>query len=262
MNVTVAQVVAAIESWAPHALQESWDNTGLCVGEERMPVRGVLLALDCTEEVIDQAISMNLNMVVTHHPLIFKPLRHLTGQTSVEKAVVRAVKNDIAVFAAHTNADKVSDGVSRIMADKLGLCDCRILEGDADHEGCGLGLVGKLKTSMTTADFLHRIKEAFALRTFRYTRGNISHIDTVALSGGSGGSLIASALESGAQLFVSADFSYHQFLDTAPRMILVDIGHYESEIGILEHFRQLLMEKIPNFAAHITNINTNPIFYY
>ena len=256
----VKDIIAVIEEFAPLSIQEGWDNSGLCVGSPEDEVTSALFALDCTEQLVDEAIACGADMIITHHPLIFSGLKKISPEDQVGAAVIKAIKNGIAIYAAHTNADKVIAGVSGAMAAKLGLCDVRIL--DEDGEGTGLGVVGDLSQPLTADEAVALVKEKFGLKMLKASRPSDGLISRVAMCGGSGSSLIGAARRSGAQLYISGDISYHNFF-TPEGFMIMDIGHYESEIEIVNILFSLIMKKFPTFAVRITqNINSNPIYYF
>ena len=241
-------------------LQEKWDNSGLCIGSPENEVNSVLIGLDCTAELVDEAISCGADMIVTHHPLIFSGLKKISPEDMIGAAVIKAIRAGISIYAAHTSADKVIAGVSGAMAAKLGLVNLAIL--DEDGEGTGLGVVGDLPQPMTSQEAVDFVKEKFKLKAMRCSKPIEGMISRVAMCGGSGGSLIAAAKASGAQLYLSGDISYHNFF-TPEGFMIMDIGHYESEIEIVEILFSLIKKKIPTFAVRITqNIYSNPIFYF
>jgi dinuclear metal center YbgI/SA1388 family protein len=256
----VKDIIAVLEEFAPLSIQEGWDNSGLCVGSPEDEVTSALFALDCTEQLVDEAVACGADMIITHHPLIFSGLKKISPQDQVGAAVIKAIKNGIAIYAAHTNADKVIAGVSGAMAAKLGLCDVRIL--DEDGEGTGLGVVGDLSQPLTADEAVALVKEKFGLKMLKASRPSDGLISRVAMCGGSGGSLIGAARRSGAQLYISGDISYHNFF-TPEGFMIMDIGHYESEIEIVNILFSLIMKKFPTFAVRIAqNINSNPIYYF
>ena len=260
MACKVKDVTEVIEAFAPLSLQEKWDNSGLCVGSPDAEVSSVLLGLDCTEELVDEAVACGADMIVTHHPLIFSGLKRISPEDQVGAAVIKAVKAGISIYAAHTSADKVISGVSGAMAARLGLADVEIL--DEDGEGTGLGVVGNLPQPISSEEALELVKKAFNLKALRCSRPLEDNISRIAMCGGSGGSLIAAARRSGAQLYISGDISYHNFF-TPEDFMIMDIGHYESEIEIVDILFSLLRKNFPTFAVRITqNIYSNPIFYY
>ena len=260
MEYKVKDVAKAIEDFAPLSLQEGWDNSGLCIGSPDAPVSSVLLGLDCTPELVDEAVACGADMIVTHHPLIFSGLKKISPDNPVGEAVIKAIRAGISIYAAHTSADKVIAGVSGAMAARLGLVNVTIL--DEDGEGTGLGVVGDLPEPLTADEAIALVKERFALKAMRASRPVEGKISRVAMCGGSGGSLIGAAVSSGAQLYLSGDISYHNFF-TREGFMIMDIGHYESEIEIVDILFSLLRKNFPTFAVRITqNIYSNPIFYF
>jgi dinuclear metal center YbgI/SA1388 family protein len=256
----VKDIIKVIEDFAPLAVQEGWDNSGLCVGSPEDEVNGVLLALDCTPQLVDEAVACGADMIVTHHPLIFSGLKKISPETQVGRAVIKAVKAGVSIYAAHTSADKVLSGVSGDMARKLGLEDVEILQKDGEETG--LGVVGNLPQPVSAEEVIRLVKQRFGLKTAKVSRPLDVPVSRVAMCGGSGGSLIGEARRSGAQLYISGDISYHNFFAEDGFMIM-DIGHYESEIGIVDILFSLIKKNFPTFAVRITqNINSNPIYYF
>ena len=256
----VRDVIKVIEDFAPLGLQEKWDNSGLCIGSPEAEVSSVLLGLDCTEALVDEAIACGADMIITHHPLIFSGLKKISPEDQVGAAVIKAISNGISVYAAHTSADKVIAGVSGAMAAILGLVEVEIL--DEDGEGTGLGVVGNLPEPVSAEEAVALVKDRFSLKAMRTSRPVEGKISRIAMCGGSGGSLIAAAMASGAQLYISGDISYHNFF-TKEGFMIMDIGHYESEIEIVDILFSLLRKNFPTFAVRITqNIYSNPIFYF
>ena len=253
-------IINVIEEFAPLSIQEKWDNSGLCIGSPDADVTSVLIGLDCTPELVNEAVECGADMIVTHHPLIFSGLKKISPEDQVGAAVIKAISNGISIYAAHTSADKVIAGVSGAMAAKLGLENVRIL--DEDGEGTGLGVVGDLPEPLTAAEAVSLVKDRFALKAMRTSRPVEGRISRVAMCGGSGGSLIGAAMASGAQMYISGDISYHNFF-TKDGFMIMDIGHYESEIEIVDILFSLLRKKFPTFAVRITqNLYSNPIFYF
>ena len=165
----VKDIIQIIEGFAPLSVQEGWDNSGLCVGSPENEVHGVLLALDCTPELVDEAVACGADMIVTHHPLIFSGLKKISPDNQVGLAVTKAIRAGVSIYAAHTSADKVLAGVSGDMARKLGLKDVEILQKDGDETG--LGVVGNLPEPMTSEAAVKYVKECFNKRsTFFFTK--------------------------------------------------------------------------------------------
>ena len=256
----VKDITALIEEFAPLSIQEGWDNSGLCIGSPEDEVTSVLLGLDCTAELVDEAIECGADMIITHHPLIFSGLKKISPDDAVGAAVIKAVRAGISIYAAHTNADKVIAGVSGAMAARLGLTDVRILDEDGD--GTGLGVVGNLPEPISAEEAIRLVKEKFSLKTIKTSAPIDKPISRIAMCGGSGSSLIKNAMKAGADLYISGDISYHNFF-TPEGFMLMDIGHYESEIEIVDILFSLITKKFPTFAVRITqNINSNPIYYF
>ena len=256
----VKDIIKVVEEFAPLSVQEGWDNSGLCIGSPEAEVNGVLLALDCTPELVDEAVACGADLIVTHHPLIFSGLKKISPETKVGLAVMKAISAGVSIYAAHTSADKVLAGVSGGMARRLGLSEVEILQEDGDRTG--LGVVGNLPVPMTSDEVVDLVKKAFGLKVMKASKPLEGMITRVAMCGGSGGSLISEARRSGAQLYISGDISYHNFF-TEDGFMIMDIGHYESEIGIVEILFALLKKNFPTFAVRITqNLNSNPIYYF
>lgn len=257
----VRDIVSAIEEFAPLSLQESWDNSGLVIGSPEDTVTGVMVGFDCTEELIEEALQKGCNMVVTHHPLIFKGVTSINAKDPVGAAIIAAVKGGVAVYAAHTSADKVIQGVSGDMARKLGLVNVQILEPDG--EGTGLGCIGDFPQPLTADEALAAVKGAFGLKLIRHSKPVEGRISRVAVLGGSGGGDIDEAVRAGAQLYITADVSYHKFF-TPEGFMVMDIGHFESEVGIVDIFLSEIRKKIPTFASYKSAVldGSNPVRYY
>lgn len=363
--MTIKEIAAYLESIAPLALQENYDNSGLIIGDPGAEVRGILITIDATEDVVDEAIKINANLIIAHHPIIFSGLKKLNGKNYIERTIIKAIKNEIAIYAIHTNIDNLSDGVNRKIAEKLGLIDTKVLEpgknqlvklvyfvpkdfaevtrnsvfeagaghigkydmcsfscsgngtfraGEGtnpfvgkkdelhseeemrvevilpnyllknvikslitshpyeevaydiypinnDFSGTGSGIIGDLKSEVSEMDFLKTLKETFKAHGIRYTNLLKKPIKRVAVCGGSGSFLLQQAINQKADIFISSDFKYHQFFDAENKIIIADIGHFESEQFTKELIYELLIKKFPKFAVHFTEVNTNPINY-
>ena len=263
--MTAQEVAAIIEAWAPLSIQEEWDNTGFCVGSPQACVKGVITCLDVTPSVMEEAIALGANMIISHHPLIYNELKQLCEQDEVARMVAMAIRNNLVVYSAHTNADKAVAGVSWLMADVLNLQDIEILNPDKQSESkapCGMGIIGNLPVPQEVHPFLKTVVQKFSLFCIKTSRITVPVIRRVAACGGSGSALIPKALERGADIFLSGDISYHHFSCADGKMIIADIGHYESEIGIVSKLTQLLSKKNLNFAVSISKNSSNPINYF
>lgn len=364
-KLTVSQVITFLETLAPLAYQEEYDNCGLLTGSSHWEVTGILTTLDCTEEVVQEAIHRNCNLIVSHHPIIFKGLKKITGKTYVERTIIKAIKYDIAIYAIHTNLDNVLEGVNARIAQKIGLTELKILASkenslsklitfvpkesvdkvlDSLHQaGAGIignykncsftttglgtflpteaanpvigtvgslekvdekrievilptaldrevlsalknahpyeevpyylsavknrnpkiggGMIGELKSPEEPMNFLLRLKKVMRTDSLRYTSLGNKPIKRVAVCGGAGSFLLQNAVAAGADAFVSADFKYHEFFDANNRILIADVGHYESEQFTKELLQEVLTKKFPTFAINFSNTPTNPISY-
>lgn len=257
----IAEVISALERFAPLPLQDGYDNAGLQVGLTDAEVTGALLCLDVTEDVLDEAHSLGFNLVVSHHPLLFHGLKQISGRSHVERCVMKAISLGIAVCSMHTNMDNASGGVSFKMAERLGLEGITFLQQTSD--GAGAGVTGTLPDGgMTDADFLQRLKDVFHAGCVLHTQMADGHrVRRVALCGGAGAFLIADAVASGADAFVTGEIKYHEFLDHSGDIMLAAIGHYESEQYTTEIFERIIKAEFPALPVRTTKVMTNPVRY-
>jgi len=359
------EITCYLESMAPPSLQESYDNSGLLVGSYEMDISAALICLDCTPEVVDEAIRKGCNLIIAHHPIVFSGLKRINGKNYIERVVINAIRNNIAISAIHTNLDNIHQGVNHKIAEKLGLSNTRVLlpkkgqlnklvvfvptehldkvkesifsagaghignydqcsfatngtgtfraSEDAnpfvgtlgtqhtenevrlefvvpkwllsqvvnaiksvhpyeeiaidiypienEHNNVGSGLIGSLESELDVVDFLRLIKKQMNALGIRFTQPHKQKIQTVAVCGGSGSFLLNDAIKAGADIFVTADFKYHQFFDADNRIIIADIGHYESEQFTIELISDWLAKKFATFATHLTETVTNPVRY-
>ncbi len=253
--MTAKELVIPIEFFAPPALQEGWDNCGFSVGDPYKEVNKALIALDCTEEVIDEAVEAGADILITHHPLILGGIKQITPLSITGRIIERAVKNNIAVYSAHTNMDKVANGVSSIMADKLDLRERDFITAD------GFGIVGNMPVPCKAESLAGLVKEKFSVGKLRVSSPLDCEIKRVAVCGGSGKSFIKDAMSRGAQVYITGDMTYHDFYCEKGFMVM-DIGHYASEYDIVKLFAAILCKNFPNFAVSISRKNNNPIYYY
>lgn len=363
----VAEIIALFEKVAPLQYQESYDNSGLQVGDANAEITGAILSLDITESVLDEAIAKGCNLIIAHHPLIFSGIKKIIGEHYVQRILQKAIKNDINIFVAHTNLDNIRNGVNARFAFKLGLVKTSILaptsgnmyklqvyvpevnsealvnalfaagagsignysecsfstNGQGTFKGnelskpfigqaggerevvnevkveamvpvhlkskvqqaliaahpyeevaydwlllankntqIGAGLIGELKKPMAERDFLQMLKNTMKAKVVRHTNLLSKNVSRVAVCGGSGSFLLNDAIAAGADVFVSSDFKYHQFFDADGKIVIADIGHYETEQFTLEIFDDILKEKNVSFAAHLSTLDTNPIKYF
>ncbi len=362
----IGEVISFLESLAHPSLQEHYDNAGLLTGDVGWECKGIVCSLDAIEEVVNEAINKKCNLVVAHHPIIFGGLKKINGKNYVERTVIAAIKNDIAIYAIHTNLDNIIDGVNGRIAKMLGLQNVSILapksgtlkklftfvpvdkaeevrnaifaagaghignysecsfnaegegtfkaeEGTKPYVGekgkrhtekelklemivpaylenkivaalkaahpyeeaaydvvelagsnsrVGSGVIGELTDPITEKGFLEKLKRVFQLKVIRHTRLSGRKVKRVAVCGGAGSFLVSKALASGADAYVTADMKYHEFFDANDRMLIADIGHYESEQFTINLLHEILEQKFPIFAVLKTEVKTNPVRYF
>ena len=261
------ELIGYLEEVAPLRYQETYDNAGLIVGDPDMDLTGAMISLDATPEVIQEAIDSGCNVVVSHHPIIFKGIKKFDPTYYVHKSVTMAIKHDIAIYAIHTNLDNVlQNGVNQKIADKLSLQDVGVLKPhpqahlETRYE-LGSGAIGVLSKALSPQVFIDHVKSSMNLQVIRHTKVLDKKISKVAVCGGSGSFLLAAAKAADAQAFITSDYKYHEFFDANNQIIILDIGHYESEYYTIELLHNLISQKFHNFAAHCTKAITNPVFY-
>lgn len=262
----VQDISNAIEELAPLQYAESFDNVGLLVGDYITEVSGVLVTLDTLEETVEEAIAKNCNLIVSFHPIIFSGLKKLNGNNYVERAVLKAIKNDIAIYATHTALDNSYQGVSAKICDVLGLQNKQILipkEGlsTADAKHIGMGMIGELPVALDEKEFLVFLKKTMQTACIRHSQLLHKKIKKIAVLGGSGSFAIENAIQSEADVYISADFKYHDFFKAEKSILLADIGHYESEQFTKNLLVEFLTKKFTNFAVVLSEKSTNPIYY-
>lgn len=271
-SVKIYQVVDALEHYAPLPLQEGYDNAGLQVGlTEAVEVSGALLCLDVTEDVVDEAIRKGCNLIVSHHPLIFRKLARISDENYVQRTVRKAIKNDIAIVSMHTNMDAAKGGVNFKIAEKLGLRNLRFFGGEKEIDGVkgGEGVIGEI-TDETDAlhadgiaadDLVLMLRERFQTECVQCNQLLRRPIRKVALCGGAGSFLLDAAIAAGADAFITGEMHYHEFFGHEQEIQICVIGHYQSEQFTSEIFRSIITEKCPGVKCEISEINTNPIIY-
>ena len=253
MSVKIREVISALERFAPLPLQEDYDNAGLQMGLTETEVSGALLCLDVTEEVVREAIELDCNLIISHHPVLFHGLKQITDATQPERVARLALQNDIAIYSAHTNLDKADGGVNYRMSDKLGLIDVVPL-GDC-------GVMGYLPAAMDSQQFLEHVKTVFRCDCVMHNELLDRTVQSVALCGGAGDFLLDEALKEEADAFLTGEMHYHRYFGTEQKIQIAVLGHYESEQYTVEIFNDLLSEAFPNMAIYMTETNTNPIQY-
>jgi len=362
----IRELTNYLEVLAPPSLQESYDNSGLLIGDLDEEIKGLMICLDSTEAVLDEAIQEGCNLIIAHHPVIFSGLKKITGKNYIERVVIKAIRNNIAIYAIHTNLDNIAEGVNRKIAGKLALSNLEILSPKTDllrklvtfcpqestskvrqalfaagaghigeydqcsfsvsgngtfrpgensdpyvgkkgemhtekedrieliyaswqenailralkeshpyqevaydiyplgngHMKCGSGMIGELEKPLSELEFLAFLKKSMKTECIRHSGEIRRDIRRVALCGGSGSFLLNTAIKSGADAFVSADFKYHQFFDADGHLLIADIGHYESEQFTMELLKDYILKKNATFAVRLTRVITNSVHYF
>lgn len=255
----IKDVISTLEVFAPLPLQDGYDNAGLQVGEPEAEVSGVLLCLDVTEAVLAEAASKGCNMVVAHHPLLFHPLRQVGDSSYVERCVRCAIVNNITVYAAHTNLDNAYNGVSFILAERMGLQDVAFLR-DNGNDG-GSGCIGFLPKPIPASTFIANVKRVMGLKYAMCNALLTRPIHKVALCGGAGDFLLGDAMAQGADAFITGEMHYHSYFNAEQRLQVVVTGHWESEQFVPALFYSVLHKAFPGLPLYETTVNTNPIIY-
>ncbi len=256
-------MLSALERFAPLPLQESWDNAGLQLGLTEAEVSGALLCLDVNEEIVDEAIRKGCNLIVSHHPLLFRGLKQICGQDYVQRCVIKAIKNDIVIVSMHTNMDNARDGVNWKMAERLGLVNSQFFaQKVVDGIEAGSGVVGELPEAMAAQGFVELVKRQFDVQCALCNELLQRPIRKVALCGGAGDFLLQDALREGADAFITGEMHYHQYFGYEQQIQICVIGHYQSEQYTSEIFRDIIQRECPGVRTEIAETSTNPIYYY
>ena len=258
----IRQVLDALEQFAPLPLQESWDNAGLQLGLTEADVSGALLCLDVNEQIVDEALRKDCNLIVSHHPLLFRGLKQISGADYVQRCVIKALKNDIVIVSMHTNMDNAKNGVNWKIAERLGLQQCQFFAqkqvGDIE---AGSGVVGLLPQPMAADDFILMVKRQFGVECVLCNELLRRPIRKVALCGGAGDFLLPDAVGLGADAFITGEMHYHQYFGYEQRIQICVIGHYQSEQFTSEIFRDIINKECPGVRTEIAETCTNPILY-
>ena len=251
-------MLSALERFAPLPLQESWDNAGLQVGLTETEVSGALLCLDVNERIVDEAIAKGCNLIVSHHPLLFRGLKTISDLTDVQRTTMRAIQQGIAVISMHTNMDNAKGGVNFRIAQKLGLENVRFFDPDAES---GSGVVGEFAEPQAADDFIIAVKKAFGVECAMCNELLRRPIKRVAICGGAGDFLLDEAVKNQADAFITGEMHYHQYFGYEQKIQICVIGHYQSEQYTTEIFEEIIQKECPGVKTFIAETNTNPILY-
>ena len=258
----IKEVLSALERFAPLPLQESWDNAGLQVGLTETEVSGALLCLDVTERIVDEAVQKGCNLIVSHHPLLFRGLKTISDLTDVQRTVMKAIQQQVCVVSMHTNMDNAKAGVNFKIAEKLGLQQVQFFASKTvDGIEAGSGVVGVLTEPLAADDFVKAVKKAFDVECALCNQLLRRPIQKVAICGGAGDFLLDAALAEGADAFITGEMHYHQYFGYEQRIQICVIGHYQSEQFTTEIFRDIILRECSGVKTCIAETCTNPILY-
>lgn len=259
----IKEVIAALERFAPLPLQADFDNAGLQVGLTEAEVSGALLCLDVTEAIVDEAVARGCNLIVSHHPLIFRKLSRISDADYVQRTVLKAIQQGIVIVSMHTNMDRAVGGVNYKIAEKLGLLNLSFIGSQQEVAGVagGEGVIGSFAKPMAADDLVLMLKQRFGVACVQANQLLRRPIQKVALCGGSGAFLLSEAVAKGADAFITGEMHYHEFFGREQQIQICVIGHYQSEQYTSEIFRDIIERECVGVACHITDINTNPILY-
>mgnify|MGYP003487783273 FL=1 len=267
--VKVSEILSFITDVAPLNWQESYDNSGLLIGDPNALVDKVLLTLDVTEKVIDEAIDNSFHLIISHHPLIFRGIKNILNNNTLGRIITKAIKHDISIAAMHTNLDNRYGGVNNILATNLGLKNLQILRpnqatqslNDVEYQ-VGSGMIGEFEYEMSETDFLKLIKDKLNVVALRHSEFLGRPIKKVALCGGSGSFMINDAKYCKADAYLTADVKYHDFFDADNELLVIDAGHFETEQFTKQLIADIILKKNPKFALQISSIKTNSVHYF
>ncbi|MBN09511.1 MAG: Nif3-like dinuclear metal center hexameric protein [Flavobacteriaceae bacterium] len=258
----IKDVIEVIEEWAPISYAEDFDNVGLLIGNPSTSFSKALITLDTIERVVDEAILKECNLIISFHPIIFSPLKKLTYENYVERTVIKAIENKISVYAIHTSLDNHKNGVNYKICEKLEIKNSEILIPKEENKSIGMGRIGNLTKSMTESKFLDFVKTKMKTKIIRHSKLLKKRIHKVAVLGGSGSFAVQNAIQKKADVFITSDLKYHNFYEANNKLLLLDIGHYESEQFTKNLIHDYLTKKFPNFGFILASTKTNPVNYF
>ncbi len=261
----IKDIIAPIEEFAPLGWQEEFDNSGLVVGHADDDVQSALICVDVTPEVLDEAEQLGAQLVISHHPIIFRPIKRLVGRGHTEQVVERAIRSGTALYACHTNLDSAPGGMSFRLAELLGIGAPKILDEHATGASHGFGMIGTLAGPTMPLEYLRTVQGRLGIKAIRHSSPPDTPISRVAVCSGSAAGLIPVAQQAGAELFMAADFKYNDFFahgtDLPHPFMVADIGHFESEFCAIDLIYDIISKKITTFALHKSANSRNPVEY-
>ena len=257
----ISQITEVIERFAPLGWQESYDNAGLIVGRPDDEVHKALLAVDVTEEVLDEAEAEGCDIVLTHHPIVFHALKRFNSADPVQRCVERAIRSRIALYACHTNLDSAPGGMSWRLAGMLGVGNLEVLQPAEAGGGVGFGVVGDLPEAVATVEFMRFVRRKLGVKVIRHSDVATPEVRRVAVCTGAGASLIGDARRAGAGIYITADLKYNDFMTPDKALTVADIGHFESEYCVIELLFDILSKNLCTFAVRKSEHSRNPVNY-
>ena len=258
----IQKIVDTLNRWAPTEQAEDFDNVGLIIGDINYDLTGVLISLDTTEEIIDEALEKNCNLIISFHPIIFSGIKKITPNSYVEKTIIKAIENKISIYSIHTSLDNHPQGVNYEISKRLGLINSEILIPKNNNKIIGMGRIGELQNSLGEDDFICHLKNTMKTNVIRHSKLLGKKIKRVAVLGGSGAFGIKNSISQNADAYVTSDLKYHNFFEANDKIVLFDIGHYESEQFTKNLIHDYLTKKFPSFAIVLAITNTNPVNYF
>lgn len=264
MSFEVKDLCSIIEEYAPLNLKESYDNVGLMIGDSTQEVKSVLMALDCTLDVIEEAIDKKCNMIITHHPLLFRKPSSITNETLQGRKILKLIKNDINVYSSHTNFDSVKGGLNDIIVELLGFPKGKVIESsNKENLNDGIGRIVELNHSLSLDEVCNIVKKQLNLKNIRYCGDEKKEICKIAIINGSGQDYFEKAKESGADCIITGDTSYHYVSDYNEMGIaVIDAGHFGTEWPAVKVAAKMLqnelVERKVNIKIYVSNCNLDP----
>ncbi|MDO5016767.1 MAG: Nif3-like dinuclear metal center hexameric protein [Porphyromonas sp.] len=257
----IREMINHLERRVPLSQQDGFDNSGVQCGDVAQELKGVLVAIDTTEAVVEEAIDKGCNLIVTHHPALFHATKSITPDYYINRALMMAIKHDIVVYASHTALDNDDEGINVYWARRMGLQDIQILMPKQDLPTIGAGVVGDLPEPLSLEQLVERMKSFQPIERVAHNRVVREPIQRVAYCGGSGNFLIDRAVEAEADIFITGEAKYNDYYDAEGLITLMTIGHFESELLSKEILIEIMSEKRGNFAVYNATSCVNPLHY-
>lgn len=257
----VSELISHLEERVPLAQQEDFDNCGVQCGDVSIEFTNVLVAIDITEAVVNEAIEKGCNLIVTHHPALFRAIKQITPEYYINRALINAIKHDIVIYAAHTSLDNDDEGINMYWASKMGLSGIRILDSMESNPNIGMGVIGDLAEPVTIDELIKKMKSFQPITHVAHSTPVTNKIKRIAYCGGSGAFLVSKAAKEGADIFITGEAKYNDYYDAEDQITLMTIGHFESELLSKDILKEIMSEKKGNFAIYNSESCINPVHY-